>query len=120
MSRLKGTPKTGGRKIGTPNKISVTLKDFLSNLLVKNTKQIEKDLKELTPKDRLLMLEKFLQYVIPKQKEIEINGEMETKPTKQEIESKIFLDNLPNDVIFEIADILQDAESKRKQELALK
>ena len=36
----------------------------------KNRKQMEKDLKMLDPKDRLQMLEKMMQYVIPKQQAV--------------------------------------------------
>ena len=70
MSRTKGTPKTGGRQAGTPNKVTGTLKDFISNLIENNREQIEADLKKLQPKDRLMILERLLQYVIPKQNDI--------------------------------------------------
>lgn len=75
MSRVKGTPKTGGRKVGTPNKITGTIKEFLSDLIDSNREQIISDLKILSPRERLQIIEKFLQYVIPKQKEIELNGQ---------------------------------------------
>ena len=41
MSRTKGTPKTGGRKAGTPNRVTGTLKEFVSNLIDQNMEQIE-------------------------------------------------------------------------------
>ncbi len=69
MSRTKGTPKTGGRKAGTPNKVTGTIKEFLANVIDDNREQIEKDLKVLEPKDRLMMLERFMQYVTPKKHE---------------------------------------------------
>ena len=55
MSRVKGTPKTGGRKAGTPNKITGTLKEFLSDLIDDNREQIKQDLESLSAKDRLQM-----------------------------------------------------------------
>jgi hypothetical protein len=66
MGKIKGAPKTGGRKAGTPNKVTGTIKDFLSNLIDRNRDQIEADLKKLQPKDRLIILERLLQYVVPK------------------------------------------------------
>lgn len=70
MGRVKGTPKTGGRAKGTPNKVTASVKDWLSGLIDKNRKQIEKDLKQLEPKERLQVLEKLMQYVVPKQQAV--------------------------------------------------
>lgn len=67
MSRTKGTPKTGGRSAGTPNKITGTLKEFVANLIDQNREQIEKDLKRIEPKERLMILERLMAYVLPKQ-----------------------------------------------------
>ena len=80
MSRQKGTPKTGGRAKGTPNKITGTLKDFVSGLIDDNREQMQKDLKALNPKDRLLVLEKFLQYTLPKQQAITADVSVEEQP----------------------------------------
>ena len=70
MGRAKGTPKTGGRQAGTPNKVSEKLKEFVANLVDDNREQIIGDLKALRPKDRLAVLERFMQYVIPKQQAV--------------------------------------------------
>lgn len=70
MSRIKGSEKTGGRKAGTPNRISGTVKEWLSGLIDRNREQIEADLKKLSPKERLQMLEKLMQYVVPKQQAV--------------------------------------------------
>ncbi len=67
MSKPKGAPKTGGRKAGTPNKVTCTLKEFIKALIDNNREQIEKDLESLQPKDRLAIFEKLFQYIIPKQ-----------------------------------------------------
>lgn len=72
MSRLKGTPKTGGRCKGTPNKVTGTLKEYISEIIDDNRERIKEDLELLEPKDRLQILEKMMQYVIPKQKEIDM------------------------------------------------
>ena len=67
MSRPKGTPKTGGRVKGTPNKVTYSLKEWITSLIDKQRTQIEQDLQELETKERLQMIEKLMQYVIPKQ-----------------------------------------------------
>lgn len=67
MSRPKGTPKTGGRVKGTPNKVTYSLKEWIISLIDKQRTQIEQDLQKLEPKERLQMIEKLMQYVIPKQ-----------------------------------------------------
>lgn len=67
MSRPKGTPKTGGRVKGTPNKVTYSLKEWIISLIDKQRTQIGQDLQKLEPKERLQMIEKLMQYVIPKQ-----------------------------------------------------
>lgn len=72
MARQKndGKGRLGGRQKGTPNKVTASVKDWLSGLIDKNRKQIEKDIKQLEPKERLSVLEKLMQYVIPKQQAV--------------------------------------------------
>lgn len=67
MGRRKGTEKTDGRVAGTPNKVTGTVKEWIAGLIDKNRAQVEKDLKKLEPKERLQVLEKLMQYVVPKQ-----------------------------------------------------
>lgn len=67
MGRKKGTPKTGGRKKGTPNKVTTTQREWLARLIDNNRERIEQDINLLEPKDRLMMLERLMQYVLPKQ-----------------------------------------------------
>jgi len=63
------TNNINGRPKGTPNKVTTELREWISNLIDSNKEQIEKDLMSIEPDKRLAMLEKFMQYVIPKQKE---------------------------------------------------
>jgi hypothetical protein len=71
MARIKGTPKTGGRRKGTPNKATADLRVWVAELIDSNLEQIEADLKTLEPKERCLFIEKLLPYVIPKKREQE-------------------------------------------------
>ena len=70
MTKVKGAPKTGGRKKGTPNKVNADIKAFLSELIDNNRQTIQEDLQTLDAKDRLVMLERFMGYVVPKQQAI--------------------------------------------------
>ena len=74
MSRIKGTPKTGGRKKGTPNKLNNNIKEWLNNFLLENKEQIENDFKLLQPKERLFLYEKLLAYIIPKSNSMNMTG----------------------------------------------
>lgn len=68
--RPRGTPKTGGRQKGTPNKITKAVRTTLVKVINRNMRTIQRDFDALDPKDRLLLLEKFMQYVVPKQSTI--------------------------------------------------
>ncbi len=96
MSRQKGAPKTGGRQAGTPNKITGTLKDFVANLVDDNREQIVKDLKTLKPKERLAVLERLMQYVLPKQQAV--SAEMDVSELSKEL--TIIYKGKPEDAVF--------------------
>jgi hypothetical protein len=63
------TNNKNGRPKGTPNRVTAELREWISNLIDSNKEQIEKDLMSIEPDKRLAMLEKLMQYVLPKQKE---------------------------------------------------
>lgn len=68
-----GRGRLGGRKPGTPNKATKTVRQWLNDLINKNRAQVEKDLKALQPKDRLAILEKLMQYTVPKMNQSNVN-----------------------------------------------
>lgn len=55
-----------GRPPGKPNKVTGTIRDFVASLINENRARIRKDLAVLEPKERLQLIERLLQYVIPK------------------------------------------------------
>ena len=58
--------KTGGRKAGTPNKKTLTLRQSVDELIRHNWHTLQADIEQLEPKDRLAFLEKLLAYSLPK------------------------------------------------------
>lgn len=66
-----GRGRLGGRKKGTPNKVTSNLREWINALIDSNREQIESDLKELEPKDRLMVLERLLSYVLPKMQNVD-------------------------------------------------
>lgn len=73
MAKTKGCAKTGGRKKGTPNKTTGSVREWIAGVIDSNREQMESDLQELEPKERLAMLEKLMQYVVPKQQAVSAN-----------------------------------------------
>jgi hypothetical protein len=69
----KGKEKTGGRQKGTSNKIKSRLKEAISEIVDSNLETIRHDLAQLEPKDRISLLLKFVEYVLPKERETKID-----------------------------------------------
>lgn len=86
---MKGQ-KTGGRKKGTPNKITSDTKTAIAELLQNyaTSGDMEKDFKAIkSPKDRLFIAEKFTQYVVPKQQAI--TADIDVNEHEQTIEERL-------------------------------
>ena len=73
---FRGTRNNNGRKKGSKNKITATVKDAFAELLEDNIDQMKEDLKELSPKDRLRVLIDLTKFVVPqlKAQEIEVSN----------------------------------------------
>ena len=85
--------KTGGRKPGTPNKVTVSMRVWIVGLINDNREKLEKDLDKLPPKDRWAIVERLLQYAIPK---------------KQSVQSNINFDKMTNEQLDEIINQLKN------------
>ena len=69
----KGREKTGGRKPGSVNKASTDIKSKIADLIDNQFDTIQADLETLEPKDRVNAYLKFMEYVLPKQREQKID-----------------------------------------------
>lgn len=71
--------KFGGRKKGTPNKDTKELREKISDLIDNNFENIQSDIDQLEPKERLDFLTKLFEYSLPKLSRTEINADVTAK-----------------------------------------
>lgn len=68
-----GHLKKGGRKSGSQNKTTADIKTRIAALIDEQFDAIQYDLGDLEPKDRVTAYLKFLEYILPKQRESKID-----------------------------------------------
>lgn len=112
MGRRKGTPKTGGRQAGTPNKASSEVKALIEGLLSDNAKTIQRDFKELTPAERIRAVGQLAGFVIPKQQAISI----EEQAAIEEQALFDFLEHAPDEAIDAISERILAIQAKHKEQ----
>lgn len=74
MAKAKGSSKTGGRQKGSQNKITLAVKECISKMLTDytNSEAFMKDFAVLEPKERLMIAEKLMNYVVPKMQSVAV------------------------------------------------
>lgn len=87
-----GRGRLGGRTKGTPNRTTATVKEWIASLIDKNREQVEADLVSLEPKDRLQMLERLMQYVVPKQQATQTDVTLKDTSTDAMSEDDIIIE----------------------------
>ena len=89
MGLHKGmTNNPNGRPKGSPNKITSTLREMVSDLLSENYKSIIDDIKQLEPKERVDAWIKLLEYGLPKLQRMEAKIDISSL-TLEEVEQLI-------------------------------
>ena len=79
---IEGKPK------GSVNKTTLATKEIIANFVDKNIANLQKDYDKLEPRERLIILEKLLKFVIPtKVANTDNDGEIHNDPLKKLIES---------------------------------
>ncbi len=58
--------KTGGRKAGTPNKVTRELRERLKEVFYEELDNLPNALKEMTPKERVEVVIRLAPFVLPK------------------------------------------------------
>jgi hypothetical protein len=69
MAAPKGHPKSGGRRRGTPNKITADARAFVAKLLDSQGDTLFDDFAKIEPYQRLNLLERLLPYIVAKVKD---------------------------------------------------
>lgn len=65
MAHKDGT-KSGGRKKGTPNRVSTERKAMISELIFGDWDKVEEDLEKVSPRERLDFKAKLMPFVVSK------------------------------------------------------
>lgn len=73
MARPKGTPKTGGRKKGTPNKTTADLKKWVFGFVNENLEEFKRVFQNMEMDQKIAVIMKLLPYVLPKQTETKLS-----------------------------------------------
>ena len=90
--------KTGGRKVGTPNKLNFELRTMLSAALAEELEALPQLLAELTPPERIDALVKLAKFCLPtiapldSSKQIELDHD--PTRTAQKIQARADFDNV--------------------------
>jgi hypothetical protein len=74
--------KTGGRAKGTPNKLTMEVRKIISDALTPTLENLQNELNSLSTKDRLDIVAKLLNFVLPKLKETDINTISDNQPNE--------------------------------------
>ena len=74
--------KTGGRAKGTPNKLTSEVRKIISDSLTPTLENLQNELNSLSTKDRLDIVAKLLNFVLPKLKETDINTISDNQPNE--------------------------------------
>lgn len=78
MGLKKGqTNNPRGRKKGTPNKITSSLREMISNFLDENFELMQTDFKEMDPQKRMKFYCDLLPYALPKLQTIEFQDNLD-------------------------------------------
>ena len=75
MGEFRGIINRKGRPKGKENKNTKEIREAFKNLIELNLEQMEKDLKQLEPKDRLKMIIDLSSFILPKMKQTDMNIE---------------------------------------------
>jgi hypothetical protein len=114
MANKKGSPKTGGRAAGTPNKATADLRAWIKSLIEANQQQINTDLMLVEPYQRLVILDRLLSYVVPKMASLDASVQASMNVEQEYDRLKQLLQSAPDEAIERLA---EKVERLRQAEL---
>jgi hypothetical protein len=72
-----GRIKTGGRKAGTLNRNSKMIRESYQLLLESNLEQLDQDIKQMKPRERVKTLLELSKFILPTLKSVELEAKTE-------------------------------------------
>ena len=116
MGRPKGTPKTGGRKAGTPNKTTTDMKIWVANILDGGRDDFARRLANLSDMDYIRTYTGLLGYVMPK---LSPSNPDDILRKEKEMMAEIML-SMPDVFIDRLARRLHELQKKENDEDKIK
>jgi hypothetical protein len=89
-----------GRKVGSTNKATTELKQWVKTLLETNQTQFANDLLQVEAKDRLNIMTALLKYAIPTLQSVSVEAQIQA----EYLELEKLLNNAPNEAIEKITE----------------
>ena len=112
MTFKKGDiPNPKGRPKGSKNIRNVKLNEVVKSLLENNIQQLQTDLQQLEPNERVKAITNLLAYAIPKQTSISATAKIETEFAQLEK----LLQNAPDEAVQAIASKVLEMQAERAQ-----
>lgn len=111
MANIKGSPKTGGRKPGSTNKLSFTLKSKVKDLVESEWETFQFNLKQLDPIDHVNAIIKLCGFVLPKLQAVSISEEVDMEYRALDK----MLRSAPDEAINQLAERIQYLKEQRDE-----
>ena len=112
MARKGITNNPKGRPKGIPNKTTTDLRRWVKSLLDDNREVFEADLKKLDSAQRLSIMEKLMQYCIPKQTQVDVKAQV----AAEYAELERLLQSAPDAAVQAIADRVAEIQKLSNNE----
>ena len=88
------------------------MREFIGKIIDDNRGRIIEDLQELDPYQRLLFIERLINYVLPKQSSVDIQSQIEAEYKALEQ----LIDNAPDEFVDRITDKVLKLQEKKQDE----
>jgi hypothetical protein len=104
MNGFKGEPNRNGRPKGSKNLATAKIRDAFRNLVENNLEQIDKDVAELEPKERLKFIIDLSSFLLPKLRSIEAEVSTNTPENTFKITDiyKTLIEDVPEEKFNEV------------------